>query len=97
MHLYPHQLDEQMLGTKMKSQIFHSSMPLNKSFICENVKFDDEEQPLRVHVGNIPFLWTIDDLRKQFLVRFKTMNNFDVSLFVFVGIWTGERSRNSIE
>ena len=29
---------------------------------------DEEEQPLRVHVGNIPFLWTIDDLRKQFLV-----------------------------
>lgn len=28
----------------------------------------EEEQPLRIHVGNIPFLWTIDDLCKQFLV-----------------------------
>jgi hypothetical protein len=32
-------------------------------------QFSEEEQPLRIHVGNIPFLWTIDDLRKQFLVR----------------------------
>jgi hypothetical protein len=71
MHLYPHQLDEQMLGTKMKSHSRHLSMPSNKSFVCENAKFDNEEQPLRVHVGNIPFLWTIDDLRKQFLVRKK--------------------------
>lgn len=31
---------------------------------------NEEEQPLRIHVGNIPFLWTIDDLRKQFLVKF---------------------------
>ncbi|CAF1562567.1 unnamed protein product [Adineta ricciae] len=27
-----------------------------------------EDSPLRIHVGNIPFLWTVDDLCKQFLV-----------------------------
>ena len=38
-------------------------------------QFLEEEQPLRIHVGNIPFLWTIDDLRKQFLVRITIVNN----------------------
>jgi hypothetical protein len=61
MESYPYQFNEQMF----RSQVLYST--LNRH-LCENDKFDEEEQPLRVHVGNIPFLWTIDDLRKQFLV-----------------------------
>ncbi len=31
-------------------------------------------------MGNIPFLWTIDDLRKQFLVRkeIQEINNYSI-------------------
>ncbi|CAF2560212.1 unnamed protein product [Rotaria sp. Silwood2] len=93
MHLYPHQLDEQIMRTEIsssngslnrhlsmasynsidKNQIFHSnSTPLstiNRHLSMSSYdQFYEGEQPLRIHVGNIPFLWTIDDLRKQFLV-----------------------------
>jgi len=103
MHLYPHQLDEQLLCTTNgnstirnrhlsmssysqphsfeldESKMFrstttnttsinrHLSIPSCTQFIPIHHHID-EEQPLRIHVGNIPFLWTIDDLRKQFLV-----------------------------
>jgi len=40
----------------------------SSSFQHQHHRFE-EDQPLRIHVGNIPFLWTIDDLCKQFLVR----------------------------
>ena len=36
-------------------------------------QFEDDHS-LRIHVGNIPFLWTIDDLCKQFLVRILPIN-----------------------
>jgi len=39
----------------------------SSSFQHQHHRFE-EDQPLRIHVGNIPFLWTIDDLCKQFLV-----------------------------
>ncbi|CAF1116956.1 unnamed protein product [Rotaria sordida] len=93
MHLYPHQLDEQVMRMERsssngnlnrhlsiasynlidKNQIFYSN-PTSLSTINRHLsmssydQFYEEEQPLRIHVGNIPFLWTIDDLRKQFLV-----------------------------
>ncbi|CAF1581111.1 unnamed protein product [Adineta ricciae] len=84
MHLYPHQLDEQILRKEMTasngnlSQMEKNRFPhvnstslsmINRHLSMSSYDpFHEEEQPLRVHVGNIPFLWTIDDLRKQFLV-----------------------------
>ncbi|UJR37961.1 hypothetical protein I4U23_030645 [Adineta vaga] len=41
----------------------HLSMPS-----YDQHRFLEEDSPLRIHVGNIPFLWTVDDLCKQFLV-----------------------------
>ncbi|CAF1101647.1 unnamed protein product, partial [Didymodactylos carnosus] len=32
------------------------------------VQLDENDEPLRIHVGNIPFAWTIEDLRHQFQV-----------------------------
>ncbi|CAF0753119.1 unnamed protein product [Didymodactylos carnosus] len=31
-------------------------------------QLDENDEPLRIHVGNIPFAWTIEDLRHQFQV-----------------------------
>ncbi|CAF3357902.1 unnamed protein product [Rotaria socialis] len=92
-NLYPHQLDEQILCTKMSSlngslnrhvtmasvhtidrnQMLHPN-PTRLSTLNRHLSMSsydqlyEEEYPLRIHIGNIPFLWTIDDLRKQFLV-----------------------------
>ncbi|CAF3876838.1 unnamed protein product [Rotaria sp. Silwood2] len=44
----------------------HLSMPSYDQFSSMHHRFE-EDYPLRIHVGNIPFLWTIDDLCKQFL------------------------------
>ncbi|CAF1462176.1 unnamed protein product [Adineta steineri] len=82
MHLYPHQLDEQILCTEITTSNGninqhvsynpnHSNSLSTKNQQLSMTSYDqfhEEEQPLRVHIGNIPFLWTIDDLRKQFLV-----------------------------
>ncbi|UJR08290.1 hypothetical protein I4U23_012561 [Adineta vaga] len=66
MHLYPHQLDEQILCKEISNQ---TNSTINRHVSMSSYdQFREEEQPLRIHVGNIPFLWTIDDLRKQFLV-----------------------------
>ncbi|CAF3238775.1 unnamed protein product [Rotaria socialis] len=43
------------------------SMPSIDQFSCMEQRLE-VDHPLRIHVGNIPFLWTIDDLCKQFLV-----------------------------
>jgi len=45
-----------------------SKMTMNRqqSINCE--QYMELDESLRVHVGNIPFLWTIEDLRNQFLV-----------------------------
>ncbi|CAF0923229.1 unnamed protein product [Rotaria sp. Silwood1] len=45
----------------------HLSMSSYDQFSSIHHRFE-EDHPLRIHVGNIPFLWTIDDLCKQFLV-----------------------------
>jgi len=53
--------------TPLSSINRYLSMPSFDQFPSINHRVE-EDHPLRIHVGNIPFLWTIDDLCKQFLV-----------------------------
>lgn len=53
------------------------SIPVEKNLRSASI---EEDQPLRIHVGNIPFLWTIDDLRKQFLVILISFTDLSFSL-----------------
>ena len=68
---------------------------LNRHLSMSSDVDEEQQQPLRVHVGNIPFLWTIDDLRKQFLVRKYFYKNYASSNFP--GIWSSKRSGNSFQ
>ncbi|CAF0870769.1 unnamed protein product [Adineta steineri] len=46
----------------------HLLMPSYDQFSSMHERFFEEDHPLRIHVGNIPFLWTVNDLCKQFQI-----------------------------